>query len=490
MPERSGIRNGHKTQMCFSLNLARGKAIMQSMLTLYNSLSRKVEEFKPLHPLQVGMYSCGPTVYQFAHIGNFRSYSTSDLLVRVLTYNGYEVNFVMNITDVGHLVSDADTGEDKLEKSAKKEGKTAWEVAQFYTEVFLKDYDALHLTRPHILCKATDHIQEQIDLIKHIEENGFTYQTSDGIYFDTSLQKDYGKLSSLDQIKEGARVEANEEKRNPRDFALWKYSPKGEQRQMEWDSPWGKGFPGWHIECSAMSMKYLGETFDIHTGGVDHKEIHHPNEIAQAEAVTYKPLAKYWIHTAFMQVSGQKMSKSLGNTYTLYDLEKDGYDPLALRYLYFQTHYRQEMNFTFPSLDAASNALKKLLLEVSKWDEPDDKGIKEFEEKFLEALNEDLNTPKALAVVWELAKSDYPTAAKAHSLFKMDKILGFNLQEASLHIKNQQGIIPDEIQALLKERKELRRMRNFNAADQVRSQIEKMGYEIEDGKNGTTVRKK
>lgn len=462
---------------------------MQSMLRLYNSLSRKVEEFKSLHPLQVGMYSCGPTVYQFAHIGNFRSYSTSDLLVRILAYNGYDVNFVMNITDVGHLVNDADTGEDKLEKSAKKEGKSAWEVAQFYTETFLKDYEALHFSSPNVLCKATDHIAEQIELIKQIEENGFTYQTSDGIYFDTALLKDYGKLSSLDQIKEGARVEANEEKRSPRDFALWKFSPTDEKRQMEWASPWGKGFPGWHIECSAMSMKYLGDTFDVHTGGVDHKEIHHPNEIAQTEAVTHKPLAKYWIHTAFMQVSGQKMSKSLENTYTLYDLAKEGYDPLALRYLYFQTHYRQEMNFTYASLDAASNALRKLRQEIVTWAEPEGK-VKEAEEKFLEALNDDLNMPKALAVMWELVKADLPTDAKAATLFKMDRVLGFDLEADSIQMKKEHGIIPEEIKELLAERQSLRRQKRFNAADQVRSKIEKLGYEIEDGKKGTSVKKK
>jgi len=474
------------------------------MLKLFNSLSRQVEEFKPINPSQVGMYTCGPTVYQFAHIGNFRAYMTADLLVRALQYNGYAVNFVMNITDVGHLVSDSDTGEDKMEKSAKKEGKTAWEVAKFYTDAFLQDYEALHFTQPTKLAKATDHIQEQISLIKALEENGFTYSTSDGVYFDTAKLKDYGKLSTLDQIKEGARVEVNDEKRNPRDFALWKFSPAGEKRQMEWKSPWalpdgrqGKGFPGWHIECSAMSMKYLGETFDIHTGGVDHISVHHTNEIAQSEAATHKKFVNYWVHTAFMLVAGQKMSKSLGNIYRLYDLEKEGYDIMSLRYLYLQTHYRQEMNFTFPALEAAQNALRKLRLEVARWEDPADSSgnhpsadFVEYERVFLEAVNDDLNTPKALAVMWEMVKSDEPNAAKAKSLFRMDEILGLNLHDSARQLKEEQGIVPDHIKELVRERQKLRKEKRFNAADQIRARIEKMGYEIEDGKKGVKVRKK
>ena len=483
------------------------------MLKLYNSLTKKVQEFKPIHPLQVGMYTCGPTVYQFAHIGNFRAYTTADLLVRVLQYNGYEVKFVMNITDVGHLVSDADTGEDKLEKSAKKEGKNVWEVAEFYTDAFLKDYDALNLTKPTILCKATDHIKEQIDLIKRLEEKGFTYKTSDGIYFDTSKFPTYGQLSSLDQIKEGARVEINDEKKNPRDFALWKFSYQDgksrgeilkqvqddslEKRQMEWKSPWGVGFPGWHIECSAMSMKYLGESFDIHTGGVDHKEIHHPNEIAQSEAATGKKFVNYWIHTAFMQVNGQKMSKSLNNTYTLYDLEKEGYDILALRYLYLQTHYRQEMNFTFEALDAAQNAYKKLVIDISRFEDPSvssgqvRSGIfEDFEKRFFDALNEDLNTSKALAVLWEVVKSPYPSGPKLRTIFKMDRVLGLNLQELSHQIRNAQQILPGHVQQMVEERQHLRKLRKFNAADQIRAKIEKLGYELEDTKKGPKVTKK
>lgn len=471
------------------------------MLRLFNSLSRKIEDFKPLHPLQVGMYTCGPTVYQFAHIGNLRAFHTADLLVRALRYNGYDVKFIMNITDVGHMTQDqlggGDSGEDKMEKTARLEGKTVWEVAEFYTDVFLKDYDALNLTRPTKFVKATDHIREQIDLIKRLEVAGYTYETSDGIYFDTAKYPEYGKLSSLDQVKEGARVEANEEKRNPRDFALWKFSPSGVKRKMEWKSPWGKGFPGWHIECSAMSMKYLGESFDIHTGGIDHKEIHHPNEIAQSEAVTGKPLSKYWLHTAFMLVAGEKMSKSLGNTYTLYDLTEQNYDTLALRYLYLQTHYRQEMNFTYASLDAAQNAYKKLVLEISRWEDPlFDSGavpagvVKEFEAKFLDAINEDLNMAKVLAVVWELVKSDMPSGAKAKLLFKFDTVLGLDLQNMSQQIRLAQGVVPGHIQQMVEERQRLRKQHSFNAADKIRAEVEKLGYLIEDAKKGIKIRKK
>ena len=493
---------------------------MQRMLKIYNSLTKKVEEFKSIHPLQVGMYSCGPTVYSFAHIGNFRTYTTADILKRVLEYNGYEVNYIMNLTDVGHLtgdnLGDADLGEDRMEKAAKKEGKTAWEIAEFYTDVFLKDYDSLNLEKPQKFTKATDHIKEQIDLVKELETKGFTYLTTDGIYFDTSKFKDYGKLSSLDQIKAGARVEFNPEKKNQRDFALWKFSyPHGvsfkeylaksgksedevSKRQMEWKSPWGVGFPGWHIECSAMSMKYLGVPFDIHTGGIDLKETHHPNEIAQAEAATGKKFVDYWVHGAFILVNGERMSKSKGNLYTVYDIEKEGYDILALRYLYLQTHYRQEMNFTFDALDAAQNAYKKLVLDISRFEEPSEStgervptGVfEDFEKHFMEALNDDLNTAQALAVLWEVMKSPYPSGPKLRTIFKFDRVLGLNLQELSHELRNAQHIIPGHIQKLVEERQHLRKMYKFNAADQIRAKIEKLGYELEDTKKGPRVTKK
>lgn len=462
------------------------------MLKLYNSLSRKVEEFKPINKDKVGIYTCGPTVYNFAHIGNFRTYTTADLLIRTLKYNGLSVDYVMNITDVGHLTGDntgdADTGEDRIEKTAKKEGKTAWDVAKFYTDAFLKDYELLNLTKPEIFAKATDNIKEQIDLIKKLEEKGYTYETTDGIYFDTSRFKNYGELSDLDEIKEGARVEINHEKKNPRDFALWKFSPEGEKRQMEWKSPWGVGFPGWHIECSAMGMKYLGATFDVHVGGVDLKQTHHPNEIAQSEAATGKKFVNYWVHSAFILIQGERMSKSLGNNYRLYDLDKSGYEPTSLKYLYLQTHYRQEMNFTFPALDGAENALKNLLSDIVQWDDPKI-GCPEFEEQFLQALNEDLNTPKALAVMWEMVKSDHPSGAKAKSIFKMDQVLGLGLKEKSEIIKKNQYIVPEHIKEMLKEREDLRKLKKFNLADGIRRKIEKLGYIVEDSKTGAKVKK-
>ena len=417
---------------------------------------------------------------------------TSDLLVRTLTLNGFETNFIINITDVGHLVSDSDTGEDKLEKSAKREGKTAWDVADFYTKAFISDYEALHFTPPSVLAKATDHIQEQIALIKRLEEKGFTYVIDDGVYFDTSKLADYGKLSTLDQIKEGARVEINEEKRNPRDFALWKFSPSGQSRQMEWDSPWirpgdesTKGFPGWHIECSAMSMKYLGETIDIHTGGVDHISIHHTNEIAQSEAVTGKKFVNYWLHTAFMLVGGQKISKSLGNGYRLDDLEKAGFKSLDLRYLYLSTHYRQEMNFSWQSLEAAKNALERLRNTVSSW-EAGDEGSKEFEQKFTDAMNDDLNTPRALAAMWDMLKANITTEKKMYSLLKMDAVLGLGLKDSMGKDGTQKEIIPEEVKQLIKERDQARSQKDFKTSDVLRNKIRDLGYIIlDDGKNVT-----
>lgn len=446
----------------------------------------------PLNPPHVGMYTCGPTVYHFAHIGNFRTYVASDILVRTLKLNKYDVEYVMNLTDVGHLTGDnagdADIGEDRMEKAAQKEGKTAWEVAKFYTDAFLEDYDSLNLTPPNHFARATDHIKEQIALVKTLEEKGYAYQTSDGIYFDTAKFKGYGKLSDLDEIKEGARVEINPEKRNPRDFALWKFSPIGEKRQMEWQSPWGVGFPGWHIECSAMSMKYLGETLDIHAGGMDLKQTHHPNEIAQSEAATGKEFSHYWMHVAFVLVQGERMSKSVGNVYRVYDLIKKGYHPLSLRYLYLQTHYKKELNFTFPSLDAAENALKKLYMEVATWDAPSG-NVPPFEEKFKEAINDDLNMSEALAAMWELVKSDYPTSAKMASLRMMDSVLGLKIEESAALIRENEGIIPEDVKELVKEREHYRKNRKFNMADHVRAQIKKLGYEVEDSKKGPKVKK-
>lgn len=509
------------------------------MLRLFNSLTKRVEDFKPLKPPFVKMYTCGPTVYQFAHIGNFRSFVTADLLVRVLKMNGFDTKYVMNITDVGHLTNDdmggADTGEDKIEKAAIKEGKTAREVADFYMQAFLSDMKDLNMITPDVMPKATEHIDEQIELIERLQKKGYTYLTNDGVYFDTSKFKGYGEMSSLDKVKEGARVEINQEKKNPRDFALWKFSnvksPQpplekgefvygygqrpasakgfGEARQMEWDSPWGVGFPGWHLECSAMSMKYLGEQLDIHTGGVDHKEIHHPNEIAQSEGATGKKFVKYWIHTAFMLVAGQKMSKSLGNIYTLYDLEKEGFNPVALRYLYLQTHYRQEMNFTFGALEGAQIAYRKLLFEIAKWgdqnskiknqnqdqslkiySENDLKLTNEYFDEFVKAANEDLNMAKALGVMWELVKSDLTDEQKIMDIYRMDEVLGLDLRNGVRKYVHEEQVVPKEVKDLMKERNILRNERRFNEADRVRKMIGELGYEVEDSEKGTKVRKR
>lgn len=462
------------------------------MLKLYNSLTRKIEDFIPREEGKVGMYTCGPTVYSFAHIGNFRTYATADILIRTLKAQGMDVTYIMNLTDVGHLTGDnegdADTGEDRMEKSATKEGKTAWEIADFYSQAFLDDFKKLNLTAPKLFAKATDHIQEQIDLVKRLEETGYTYATDDGIYFDTSLVKKYGELSDLDQIKEGARVEVNVQKRNPRDFALWKFSPQDTKRQMEWESPWGVGFPGWHIECSAMAMKYLGESFDIHAGGIDLKETHHPNEIAQSEAVTHKTFSKYWVHSAFMLVAGERMSKSKGNNYRLYDLEKEGYNPAHLRYLYLNAHYRQEMNFTFAALDAGRNALERLQNMMVKWQESE-KGATEYEEKFFEALNDDLNAPQAVAVMWDMVKADISDGEKLHSLLKMDEVFGLGLREYYQTVAGKPVDVPAEVQELIEMRQMARKNKQYIQADHLRNKVKKLGFDIQDTEKGIEIKK-
>ena len=453
------------------------------MLKIFNTLSRSVEEFKAINPPNVGMYACGPTVYDFQHIGHMRRYVGDDILVRVLKFNNFDVKHVMNITDVGHLTSDADTGEDKMEKGAKEKNLSVWDLAKKFEAQFFQSSDALNIVRPNKVIKATDAIDDQIELVKILEEKEFTYKTSDGVYFDTSKIKDYGKLTgqSSKELKAGARVEMGE-KKHPTDFALWKFSGEA-KRQMEWDSPWGKGFPGWHVECSAMSMKELGPTFDIHTGGIDHIAIHHTNEIAQSEAASGKPFVKYWVHHAFLLVNGAKMSKSLGNFITVQDVEKKGFDPISLRYLYLQTHYKQEMNFTWKALQASQNALEKLRKEVSTYDKPEI-GCAEYEQRFESAINNDLNMPEALAIVWELIKSDYPTPAKAQSLQKFDEVLGLGLFKS-----RKEAEIPEDVQELVKERDELRKKRRFHLADQLRNKILKMGYEVHDDDGATVVKK-
>ena len=441
------------------------------MLKIYNTLSHAVEEFKPINPPKVGVYSCGPTVYDYQHIGHMRRYFGDDILIRVLKHNDFEVEHVMNITDVGHLVSDADSGEDKMEKGAAKLGLSVWEIAKKFEKQFRDSCSNLNIKLPTTLMHATDFIPDQIKLIKTLEEKGFTYTTSDGVYFDTTKFPDYFKLSRQNpvELKAGLRVDLGE-KKNISDFALWKFSPKDQKRQMEWESPWGVGFPGWHIECSAMSIKALGESFDIHTGGIDHINIHHTNEIARSEAATGKPFVKYWIHHNFLVVNGEKMSKSLNNFITVQDVIEKGFDPLALRYLYLQTHYRQEMNFTWEALEAAQTALNKLRADYSRLD----KGQvdKDLINRFLDALNEDLNTAAALAVVWESIKNN----STSSTIDFFDNIVGFELA----NFKLDQVEYPQNIQDLIKEREKLRKEKKYEQADKIREEILSMGYKVED----------
>ena len=466
-----------------------------SDLYLFNSLTCKKEKFIPINDNFVGMYTCGPTVYDFATIGNFRTYTSADILVRVLKYNDYKVKYIMNLTDVGHLtgdnLGDADLGEDRMAKAAKRERKTAWDIADFYIQAFYDDFDKLNLTKPEKFVRATDHIQEQIDLVRRLEEKGLTYKTSDGIYFDTEkFEKDtgekYGELSTLDRIKEGARVEINPEKKNPRDFALWKFPPKGEKRDMEWDSPFGVGFPGWHIECSAMSMEYLGETFDIHVGGEDLRSTHHPNEIAQSEGATGKKFVNYWIHGAFLKVDGGRMGKSLGNAYRISDLEGKEFSALDLRYFYLSGKYNEPLNFTWESLEASKVALEKLrnLMQSLKNEKErttlsEEKNIKiqEYREKFITALNDDLNTPQALAVLWEMVKSNIPSPDKYDLALSFDEVLGLELNKSPKEVE-----IPEEVKKLIEKRNILRKEGKFEEADKLRQKIQDLEFTIKDEK--------
>ena len=475
------------------------------MLKVFNTLTRTREVFGPLADNEVRMYSCGPTVYDRAHIGNFRSYVTWDLLRRALQADGYKVIHCMNITDVGHLVGDGDEGEDKLQQSANKIGKTAWEIAKDYEVKFVEDAKALGIVLPEapLLCRATEHMDDQIKLIKILEEKGFTYRTSDGIYFDTSKFPEYGRLSGqlLEDKLAGARVEVNVEKKNPTDFALWKFSyPQGitreqylEQspgdiraRHMEWPSPWGLGFPGWHIECSAMSRKYLGQPFDIHCGGVDHISVHHENEIAQSVAAYGVPLAIYWMHNEFITVDGQKMSKSLGNFYTLEDCRARGIEPLALRYFYLGAHYRSKLNFTWQAVEAAQNALNGLREMAREWNTATQEESLDIYKKFLEEINDDLNSPAALAVMWDMAKSDLPSEAKSANLLAMDSVLGLGL---SSHVAKPVNI-PEEIKAVAMRRWEARARQDWAQSDQLRHELDQMGWRMEDGAEGYKLKPK
>jgi len=465
-------------------------------IRLYNTLSRTKEEFVPLKAGQVGMYTCGPTVYDYAHIGNLRTYVFEDVLRRALEYNGLQVKHVMNITDVGHLESDADSGEDKMEKGSRRTGKTAWEIAEFYTEAFKKDLWGLNIQEPHIWCKATDHIKEQIETIQCIEKKGYTYRTSDGIYFDTSKLKSYGVLTKIvvQDLKAGVRIEMGE-KKNPTDFALWKFSPDGVKRQMEWESPWGKGFPGWHIECSAMAAKYLGPLFDIHCGGEDAIAVHHTNEIAQTQACYGTNLANYWLHGYFLQLGQEKMAKSSGEFLILQTLIDKGYDPLAYRYFCFTGHYRSQLNFTWESLTAAQRAYENLKAETGKLAaDPGTStgsvhsggGLGEVKQKFLNAINDDLNMPQALAIIWDLLKDQQISSGQKLALITdFDKVLGLKLAGIS-----SEPAVPAEVDELMRKRQEARAGKNWAESDRLRNEIAKLGYVVEDGKGGQTLRAK
>lgn len=460
------------------------------MILLYNTLTRKKEAFEPLVEGHVSMYHCGPTVYNYAHIGNLRAYVFADTLRRMFEYENFKVKQVINITDVGHLTSDADEGEDKVERSAKREGKSVQEITSIYIRAFFHDMDMLNIKRADCYPKATEHIPEQIALIKKLEAGGHTYPTSDGIYFDTSTFSAYGALARLDieGLKEGARIEKNPEKRNATDFALWKFSPQdGAKREQEWESPWGIGFPGWHIECSAMSMKYLGETFDIHTGGIDHIPVHHTNEIAQSESATGKPFVNYWMHSGFVNVPEGRMAKSAENFIRLKTLVEKGISPLAYRYWLLTAHYTKTINFTEDAVGAAQTALEKLYRAVAGYE---DGGTinSSYKKRFAGIVSDDLDTPRAIALVWELVKDDTISSAdKKATLLDFDRVLGLDLTHAKKHTAEEP--IPDTILMLAKERETARTSGDFAKADEIRKKIADLGYEIRDTNAGASINK-
>ena len=461
-----------------------------SELRLYNTLTRRKEAFAPREPGPVRVYSCGPTVYGHAHLGNMRPYLFADLLKKTLRYFGYEVRHVMNITDVGHLVSDADEGEDKIELAARKEGVSAWDVAQKWTDVFKADLARLGVEEPDIWCKATDHIEEQIEMIRRLEDKGFTYRTSDGLYFDTSRDPHYGELArlNLEQQQAQERIEGTTGKRHPSDFALWKLSPEeGPRRQMEWDSPWGRGFPGWHIECSAMSSCYLGKSFDIHTGGVDHIPVHHTNEIAQSEgAYGKRPWVKVWMHSAWMMFEKAKMSKSEGTTVTLDHLIEQGIEPGAYRFFHLNAHYRQQTSYSEEAIEGSRAAYRRLVRHARELRGGSDSHgadlVEGFRARFRAALADDLNAPQALAVTWDVVRSDsLGSVEKWQLLCEFDSVLGLRLEGAAAVDVEMDA----RIDALVRERDEARASKDWARADELRDQLREEGIVLEDSREGT-----
>ncbi len=463
-------------------------------IKLYNTLTKQKSEFEPLNKDEVRIYSCGPTVYSYAHIGNFRTYVFMDNLRRVLEYNGYKLKHVMNITDVGHLESDADEGEDKMEKAAKKEDKSPYEIAKFYTDAFFKDMDKLHIERPEIIAKATEHIDDMLEFAKEIVKNGYGYETSTAIYFDVSKLDKYPILSNrnVDEQIAGARVDVDPEKRNPYDFAIWIKAPAN--HIMKWDSPWGLSYPGWHLECSAMGRKYLGEEFDIHTGGVDHIPTHHENEIAQSKGACGKVPAKVWMHVEFLQVDGGKMSKSLGNVYTITQLEEKGIEALAYKMFCYTAHYRTKLNFTFEGAHSSQKALNRLresyINHRNSNETIDSEKIEEYKNKFLEAINDDLNMPLAMSVVWEIARNEVKSSKLADLLIDFDKVLGLDLANSQKYLNEQKEVeLPNEVTQLINERKKAREEKKWELSDELRDKIKDYGYIVKDTKEGMTVEK-
>lgn len=475
-------------------------------ISLFNTLGRSLQTFQPLHAGTVGFYGCGPTVYNYAHIGNLRAYVLHDVLVRTLRRAGFATTYVMNVTDVGHLTGDDDTGDDKMVKTAAERGKSVLEIAKFYTDAFFADTERMNIGKPDVVCKATEHIGDMIELIKRIEANGFTYSAGGNLYFDITKFPRYGELAGLklEDLKAGARIEVDGNKRNPHDFVLWFTKSKFENQALLWDSPWGRGYPGWHIECSAMSMKYLGESFDIHAGGIDHIQVHHTNEIAQSEAATGKTWVRYWLHNEFLVLDRGKMSKSSGGFLTLQTLVDAGYDPLDYRYFLLGGHYRSQLQFSYPALDTARSARKSLeervkaLSQKAETAAVADIGRREaFGEKataylkaFDEQLGHDLNTPRALAELWGLLRdAAVPPAEALAAAFAMDGVLGLDLETASREKAPIDPAFASEIEALIARRADAKKARDFATADAIRAELQTKGVILEDGPGGTVWRR-
>lgn len=490
-------------------------------MKLYNTLSRTIEDFQPVNAPQVGLYACGFTVYDYTHLGHLRKYTMDDVLIRTLKHAGYDVKFVQNVTDVGHLASDADTGEDKLEKGAKKYGKSVWDIAHEFEDYFFKSMDAMGNLRPDVSCRATEHIAEQLAMVIELEKKGFAYVIADdGVYFDTSKINDYGKLAGFDpaSLQEGARVEPVPGKRNPTDFALWKFERAGENRAMVWPSPWHqRSFPGWHIECSAMAMRYLTNAYpeanqfvgeqaqpiDIHTGGIDHIPVHHTNEIAQAEAASgQQPFVKYWVHHNFLRVNSEKMSKSLNNFFTIDDVTAKGYQPMALRLLFLSTHYRSEMNFTWENLAGAQSAWNSLKSKIVSFKSEKDRTVlseeklakvESWRQQFFAHMENDLHTPEAMGVFWEVVKSNIPGGDKYELLVEFDQVLGLGLaelQESDLASDKQIAVdqLPVDVQELITQREHARAAKNWDESDRLRDEIGRHGYQILDTNEGIKIK--